>query len=298
MLGLPKPSRTDRLLVPAAVALLAIVLGLAAAQPVLRTKRAQLSRLDAEAMFAVDISRSMAAARTAGSPTRLDRAREIVARVRAAIPEIPTGIGTFTDRPLPILLPTSDLEAFAAAAEKAIDIERPPALGTGTTISSFDAVGPFPGEGYFSPSATKRLLIVLTDAESEGFNAPGIRTSFQAKPRTAVVLIRMGSTGERVFGPDGRPESEYIPPPATGETLAQFLAATHGQAFDEHEVAGAVSAARDALGTGPAARVGTVSARHDLAPWLVLAGIVPLGLVLRRRNLSGRIRGGAPALSR
>jgi len=94
----------------------------------------------------------------------------------------------------------------------------------------------------------------------------------------------MGTHGERVFGPDGAPESAYIPPPATGETLREFLAATHGRAFGEQSFGSAIAAARSALGTGPQARIGTSSSRRELAPWLVLAGVFPLGFVLRRRN--------------
>ena len=166
-----------------------------------------------------------------------------------------------------------------------LGIERPPGLQSSTTISSFDAVAPFPLEGYFRRGAKKRLLVILTDAESTGFNEAGVRKSFEAKPRTAVVLVRIGRSGERVFGASGQPESAYIPPPATGETLHNFLAATHGVAYGEDDVAGAERAAVEALGSGPTATLGSTSAKHDLAPWLVVAAAVPLAIVLRRRNL-------------
>ncbi|MGE5273482.1 MAG: hypothetical protein ACM3QU_06950 [Verrucomicrobiota bacterium] len=284
VLGLPGASRAARWTLPIAIGALVAVLGLAAARPVVGRSQPQRSRLDAEAFVAVDISRSMKASAAAHSPSRLDRARRIALQIRAAFPEVPTGLGTFTDRPLPLVLPTPDRTAFAGAVTRSLGIERPPGLQTGTTISSFDAVAPFPLEGYFAPSAKKRVLVILTDAESTGFNEAGVRTSFEAKPRTAVVLVRIGHGGERVFGTDGRPESAYIPPPATGLTLERFLDATHGRAYDEHHVAGAEQAAREALGTGPTVAVGSTSGRHDLAPWLVLAGVVPLGIVLRRRN--------------
>ena len=285
VLGLTAPSRGTRLELPIAVALLAVALGLAAAQPVLQTHHDRPVRTDAEAFVAVDTSRSMAASSTASSPMRLDRARRIGEEMRAGLRDIPTGIGTFTDRPLPLLLPSSDVSAFDAVADQSLAIEKPPGLGTGTTISSFDAVGPFPLEGYFGPKAARRVLIVITDAESEGFNVAGVRSSFQAKPRTSVVLIRVGNAHERVFDPNGVPESAYIPPPATGEILHQFLSATHGRAFGEHEVGAAVQAARQMLGRGPEATLSSVSGQRNLAPWLVLAGVLPLGLVLRRRNL-------------
>jgi hypothetical protein len=284
LLGLPDTSRRSRWTLPAAIAVLVAALGIAAARPVLSHSRPHLARLDAEALVAVDISRSMKASAMARSPSRLDRARRIALAIRAALPEVPTGIGTFTDRPLPLVLPTPDRATFTAAVTRALGIEQPPGLQTAATISSFDAVAPFPLEGYFAPSAKKRLLVILTDAESTGFNEAGVRKSFESKPRTAVVLVRIGRAGERVFGAGGRPESAYIPPPATGEILGRFLDATHGRAFDEAHVGGAEQAAREALGSGPTVNLGSASGRHDLAPWLVLAAAVPLGVVLRRRN--------------
>jgi hypothetical protein len=285
VLGLQAPELRTRLVLPVAVALLAVVLGLAAAQPVLQTKRSKEVRRDAEAFIAVDISRSMDASANAKSPTRLDRARAISNEVRSALPDVPMGIGTFTDRPLPLLLPTPDAEACRSVVQHSLAIESPPGLQNSTTISSFDAVAPFPLEGYFGAKVTRRLLVVITDAESTGFNEAGVRSSFAERPRTSVVLIRVGSRGERVFGASGRPESAYIPPPASGETLARFLSATRGRSFGEGSTAGAVEAAKAALGDGPRSRLGTVSDRKPLAPWLVLAGVLPLGVVLRRRNL-------------
>ena len=285
LLGLPETPPSSRWTLPVAIAALVAILSLAATQPVVKHSRPRLARLDAEAFIAVDTSRSMKASTSAHAPTRLDRARRIALQLRAALPDVPAGIGTFTDRPLPLLLPSPDREAFTAAVTSSLGIERPPGLQTGTTISSFDAVAPFPLEGYFAPSAKKRLLVILTDAESTGFNEAGVRKSFEAKPRTALVLIRIGRGGERVFGTDGRPESAYIPPPATGATLRSFLDATHGRGYDERHVTGAERAAREALGSGPTVNLGSASSRHDLAPWLVLAAVVPLGVVLRRRNV-------------
>jgi len=285
LLGLSAPPPRSRWTLRIAVVAIAAALGLAAAQPVLSSTTPRLARLDAEALVAVDTSRSMDASATAESDVRLDRARRIALRIRAALGDVPTGLGTFTDRPLPLLLPTTDRNAFAAAVEKSLGIERPPGLQSSTTISSFDAVAPFPLEGYFRPGARKRLLVILTDAESTGFNEPGVRKSFEAKPRTAVVLVRIGRSRERVFGASGQPESAYIPPPATGETLHNFLAATHGRAYREDDVAGAEQAAVEALGSGPTANLGSATTRHDLAPWLVVAAAVPLAIVLRRRNI-------------
>jgi hypothetical protein len=285
LLGLPEPGAVARLELPVALAALGVVLGLAAAQPVVHTERARLSRLDAEAFVAVDTSRSMLAAGSASSRTRLERAQAIAKQVRAGLIDTPMGVGTFTDRPLPLLLPSSDAEAFTAAVEKAIGIERPPPRSTGLTISSFDAVAPIPVSGYFRPGVPHKLLVLITDAESEDFDVGTLRYDFRARPRIGVVLIRVGGVGEQVFGPGGLPEPAYVAPPSTGRALAKFLRATHGHAFDEHDVGGALRVARATLGTGPHKRLGTVSGRTDLAPYFVLAAVFPLGVVLRRRNL-------------
>ena len=98
-LGLPESPRSSRWLLPVAIGVLVAALGLAAARPVVSRSRPHPTRLDAEAFVAVDISRSMKASSSAQSASRLDRARRIALQIRSAIPEVPTGLGTFTDRP-------------------------------------------------------------------------------------------------------------------------------------------------------------------------------------------------------
>ena len=288
MLGLPAPGPLARIELPVAVAAVAAVLGLAAAQPFLTTERTRLTRLDAEAFVALDTSRSMLAAGSPNSPARLDRARRIARRLRAALSDTPTGLGTFTDRPLPLLLPSPDTEAFDSALAKAVGIERPPPRSTGVTISSFDAVAPIPIAGYFRPGVTHRLLVIVTDAESETFAVETLRRAFAGPPRTGVVLVRVGSPGEQVFGPTGAPEPAYIPPPAGGEALAGFLEATHGRSFGEREIGGAIRVARAAARNGPSRaprhRVGTdrprtvLRARRSAAARRRAAAAKPLDL--------------------
>jgi hypothetical protein len=285
VLGLERPGAADRLALPVAVCGLAALVGLAAAQPVLGSERAVLARRDAQLFVAVDISRSMLASASATAPTRLDRAKALAQRLRSELADVPAGIATFTDRPLPLLFPTSSADTFAATLDQAVGIERPPPRSTSPVVTTFDALASIPTSGFFRPSVAHPLLVVLTDAESEGFDVDLARQSFAGRPGVAVVVVRVSAKGERVFGPDGLPEAGYVPPPESGRALAQFVAATHGHAFGERQLSGAIRAARAALGTGPRARLGSVSGRTDLAPWLVAAAVLPLGLVLRRRNL-------------
>jgi hypothetical protein len=285
LLGLETAGLGGRLVVPVAVCTFCGLLAFAAAQPVVRTDRPRLTRRDAQAFVALDISRSMLASRSAGAPSRIDRAKAIADRLRTGLADVPIGVATFTDRPLPLIFPTTNAGAFAATVARAVGIEHPPPRSESRTVTSFDALAPVPGGGYFSPGIRRRLLLILTDAETEGFDVDGVRQSFHVPPPIAVVVVRVGEAGERVFGPDGIPEPGYTRPASTDRWLAQFIAATHGKAFGEQDLAGAVRAARAALGTGPRTRLGTVSSRKDLAPYFVLAAIVPLGLVLRRRNV-------------
>jgi hypothetical protein len=284
LLGLPATGLAARLVLPIAVCGVCGLVAFAAAQPIVRTERPRLTRRDAQAFVALDISRSMLASASLRAPSRIERAKAVADKLRAGLSDVPIGVATFTDRPLPLLFPTTSAGAFTATVAKAVAIERPPPRAQATTVTTFDAIGPLPGSGYFTPTIAHRVLFVVTDAESEGFDVDGVRQSFATRPRIDVVVVRVGSSKEQVYGPDGLPEPAYAPPPATDRSLKQFLKATHGKSFGESNVAGAVHAARTDLGTGPRERLGTVSGRKDLAPYFVLAAILPLGVVLRRRN--------------
>jgi hypothetical protein len=283
-LGLPAPSRGSRLQMPVAVCAVSGLLGLAAAQPVLRTERPRLARSDAQLLVAIDISRSMLASRSPGGTTRLERAKAAAERLRAGLADVPAGVVTFTDRPLPLLFPTASAAAFDATVERAVGIERPPPRGTALTVTALDALAPIPGTGFFSPRIPHRLLAVVTDGETEAVDADLVRQSFATRPRIGVVVVLVGSRGERVYRPDGLPEAGYTAPAAAPRALAQFLAATHGRSFGAGDPAVVIRAARAALGTGPRTHLGSVASRRDLAPFLVVAAAVPLGVVLRRRN--------------
>ena len=124
LLGLRPPS--ERTTVPTHVAVVALValLGLAAAQPVAARRTTTNGRADAEAFFVFDVSRSMGA-RMPGSPSRLDRAKGDAKRLRAALPGLPVGIASLTDRLLPHLFPSVSLNTFNATLDGSLGIDRP-----------------------------------------------------------------------------------------------------------------------------------------------------------------------------
>ena len=120
VLGLPAPPRSRRL--APVVALLAVVglLAAAAAQPALRSSASIRVRTDVEAMFVLDTSRSMLAAGSARGPNRFARAKRLAIALRAAIPEVPSGVANFTDRVLPNLLPSASVADFDDTVARAV----------------------------------------------------------------------------------------------------------------------------------------------------------------------------------
>ena len=284
LLRLHAPGRSGRLAAVGAICLVAALLGIAAARPVVDEAHARYLRTDAEAIVALDVSRSMLAAASPTSPTRLARAKRIARALRAAIPDVPTGVASFTDRVLPNLLPTSDAAVFSATVDRSVGIERPPPGGDALTVTTFDALAAPSRDGYFTPGRRRRILVILTDAESRDFDAALLRSALRDSPGLDTVLVRIGSTREHVFGPDGLPEADFRPEP-TGQTIRRFVEATGARAFGEGDLSAAEAAVRRDAGRGTRVRVGTESTSTDVAPYLVLAAFLPLGLLIRLRNI-------------
>ena len=60
---------------------------------------------------------------------------------------------------------------------------------------------------------------------------------------------------------------------------------TGGRAFGEGDLGAATAALRAAVGHGPRVKTGTFSSTTDLAAYFVLASVLPLGFLVRRRNV-------------
>jgi hypothetical protein len=272
--------------VPVVVALVAVpaLAGLAAAQPVLDLTRERHERLDAEAYVVVDISRSMLASSGVGSPTRFERARTLAAALQAGIPEIPLGLASITDRTLPNLFPTTDAAVFSAALERSIAIEHPPPqfwfAERATDLNSLAAVTE---RSFFAPEAEKRLLVVLTDGETREPPQPLV-SALAEPPGVALVLVPIWGEGERIYEA-GAPEPGYEPDPEGPETLRHIASETGGRVVAEDRPEALVAAAREALGEGPTRVVAREGHELALMPWATALALVPLALLLWRRNL-------------
>ena len=284
VLGVGHPAHVSRLPLLTALAAVPGLLALAAMQPVVESSRTVLERTDAEAFVVLDISRSMLAAEEPGAATRLERARVAAERLRTRLPQVPFGILSITDRVLPHLFPTPDRQVFVATLERAIGIERPPpALSFSTRATSLGSLAGIPTRDYFSRSARKRLLIVFTDGESRPLEGDLAR-AFSRRPRIETLLIQYWSANERIYE-TGVAERGYGPDRASRGVLDRLASLTGGRVFREAETSAFEAAAVEALGTGQTRERVVEGERRALMPYATLAALLPLGLVLLRRNL-------------
>ena len=283
-LGLTEPSAASRLPVVVALAAVPALVGLAAAQPVIESDRVRQERTNAEAWAVLDSSRSMLASARNGSPTRFERARDLALRLSEGLPEVPLGLASMTDRVLPHVFPTTDAGVIDTALRESMGVERPgPTVSlSGAPTTTFDALAAIPTRGYFSPTARKRLLVVLTDGETRPLERD-LGAAYRRGPPITVLLVRVGAKGERVYFA-GVPEDAYAPVRSADSWLQRVAAAVKGRVLGE-DAGALVEAARDALGTGPTRERVIEGERRALMPWVTLAAFLPLGLVLLRRNL-------------
>jgi hypothetical protein len=276
---LAEPPPRLRTLLVSAILLTSVLAGVAAAQPVLDRFEPRSTRTDAEIFFALDTSRSMLAAPAADTSTRFERARAAALDIRSRLPEVPAGIAQFTDWTVPHLFPTVDASTFRHVMERSVYVDSLGSRERDVVATNLDALSALAGESYFSPDAQKRVLIVLSDGESPpvaqlaGLRDAGIRTAF----------VHVWGSDESIWRPSGA-EPQYRPDPSSRRVLAQAAALVDGALFDERDSGGIVGWARNALGDGPT----TAGGQRDLLalmPYVLLATLLPLGFLLRHRNL-------------
>jgi hypothetical protein len=237
----------------------------------------------------LDVSRSMQASVGRAGPTRLERAKALAVQVRAELGDVPAGLGSLTDRALPYLFPTPNVGVFNATVRESIAIESPPpaarfgnSAGRATTLTALVAVAT---ANYYSRDATQRLLIVLSDDESLPFEEASIGAVFRKRPRVHTIFVRFWNARERIYLQRGGADPIYRPDRTSEQAAATLAAATNGNAFDEHELRRIVRTARADLGRGEVRKQRLARTRTPIAAWVALAAVLPLGLVLRRRNL-------------
>jgi hypothetical protein len=284
-LRLRRPPRRSGAFVVAAIVVLAGLVGIASAQPVLLETKPRYERTDAEAFMVFDITRSMLARQSPEGPIRLERAVAAARDLRTKLGDVPVGIASFTNRAVPHLFPTASRPIYSAALSRVVAIERPPPDDTeAALVTTLDALAPLASHNFFSPESRRRVAIVLTDGESRPV-APATIRALTGEPPVRLVIVRFWSENERIFRAGGGIDATYETDPESGQRLAAFADAAEAQVFDESDVGAAARAARRLLGTGPKVQQGHEVSAKPLTAWVIGLAFLPLVYLLWRRNL-------------
>ena len=283
VLGMPAPPRRARAPLAFSLAAVPLLLALAATQPVVELGRKRAEREDAELYVVLDTSRSMLAAASRDAPNRLDRAEALALRLRRELPLVRVGIASFTDRVLPHLMPTVDQSAFGATVQRSVGIESPPPSTyyaiRATRVGVLAALGT---RNFFARDTKYRVAVVFTDGESR---TVGDRFGEALRSRNVRLLfVHLWDEEERIYGLGDEPEPEYRPEPHSRRILRDAAIAAHGRTFREDQFDELLATTDKLLGDEGETKT-RARDQFPLAPWATAAAFLPLGLILRRRNL-------------
>ena len=259
---------------PALIVSVAVLVALAAAQPVLTRRSPAHVRGGTQALFVLDTSRSMAASAGPGQATRLDRARAIAISFRRAIPDVAAGVATLTDRVLPDLFPVPDERAFAGVVDRAVAIESPPPRAAAVRATDFGALAPVPHAGFFAPGTTRRIIVLVTDGESLPVPVTDLARAFGGDTR--LVVVQTWRRDEGVFDESGRRELNYTPDPSAHASLEALVSAVGGTLARESDLPFARRKLRSSQRLRRRRRIaGVQTGRTPLAPYLLVAALFP-----------------------
>jgi len=249
---------------------LGVLVAATAAQPAFRVTDSTPVRSDAELYLTFDVSRSMLATGSPGGVTRLERARVLAGDAHAALADIPTGVATLTNRMMPLLFPTGDTRAVTAVIDHAVRLMQPrPERLSAARASSLATLGLAADRSYFNPGSRKRVLVVLTDLDTDSFSLDGTLRLLR-QHGIEPFIVRVAAPGERIFDSSGRPYAYDSVSTVTVATLRR----ANWHAFEENEAPRLVAEIRSYLGNGPIRPSGRLESRRNLAPALALAGLV------------------------
>jgi hypothetical protein len=283
-LTLPEPRRRWYAVPVTALVLVGALVGLAAAQPVVEFEETNRMRTDSEVLIVLDTTRSMLARQNRTALPRIARAKALALELRTTIPTVPVGLGSLTDRTLPHLFPSIDEQAFRTTLARSIGIERPPPVGgflsRATKLESISSVAT---QGYFSPTARTRVLVVLTDGESVAPTQSRLDLAFDRPPGIRTLFVQVWGAEEHVFA--GRlPEPGYRSDPTARDTLDRFATIVGGTVLTEGQVDEIKGSLSKLLGDGPTVVRGERTDHVALAPILAGCAFFPLVLLLWRRD--------------
>lgn len=282
-LGLPPQGRRPLVIDLVLIGLVAALVGVAAAQPVVARSEETAGREGAEVLVVMDVTRSMLAQRAPSEPTRLDRARAVAKRLRNAVPDTRVGVASLTDRVLPHLFPTLGRNAFAAVVDRAIGIERPPPDRRTRRATAFSALGDLGRVAFFERETARRIAVVLSDGETIPVDLEALRDRL-ADGRVSMLFVQVWRGDEAVFDDAGVRDPAYRPDPTSGRSLRRVAGAVDAPVFNEGDAHALAEAVRARLGGGELVPQGRQLVSRELAPHALAAAFVPLLLLLYRRN--------------
>jgi len=282
-IGLTLPPLRSRLGIPAALAVVAAFLGIAAAQPVISGTRSHTGRSDAQVYVLFDVSRSMLARSSAGAPDRLQRAKQLALRLRHGVPDVPFGVVSLTDRVLPHLFPTLDPNVYESVVRDAVGIERPPPSGTEDLATDYSSLGDVGTNNFYGAGAAKRVLVIFSDGESKYFDDALLKKDFD-KGNVHVLFVHLWGPDEKIYLGRDNVDPGYRPDPQSNQAVQRIAASGGGEVLGEDPGA-LVSRTKGFLGTGPQTSVREQRTRVSLGPYVALMALLPLGFVLLRRNV-------------
>jgi hypothetical protein len=283
LLRLREPNRRPLVQAAAALVLLSALVAIAAAQPVVVRRQLVRERGDAQAFVVIDTSESMRASSGPHQLSRLARAKKVALRLERALGDVPVGIATMTDRVLPDAMPTTDPALFDRTMAQSVGIDRPPPSQQyhGARATNLQALVPVTNSHFFSDVVKRRLLVVLTDGEaSRDLELFGLGIGHTLRP----IFVHVWKPGERIYR-KGRLDPRYVADSGSDALLRKAATVSGGAVFEESQVGSLVHAAKRVVGQGTEESRVDAYARVALAPWVALAGILPLGFLFYRRNL-------------
>jgi hypothetical protein len=171
---------------------------------------------------------------------------------------------------------------------RAVAIEQPPPTIDAVVATNLKAVGSLGTQNFFAPPPTgrKRVVVLLTDGESRGFDPGPVGRALAAGPGVHLVIVHVGSSRDSVWDGSTR-EGGFHADPSSGDRLESLASAADGKVFGEGSTGAATRAVRAAVGTGPTVVRGHTVKTRTLAPYVALLALVPLLLVLPRLRLRG-----------
>lgn len=281
--SLKSPRRRELVAIVVALALLPVLMGVAAAQPVVVRHQELGQRLDVQVFFVFDTSTSMTARTGPHGLTRLQRAKQEAEEVIPKLGDIPVGVAGMTDRVLPYLLPTPNQVLIRRTLTQSVGIDRPPPsqLYPGRA-TMFSALYPIPYSNFYNPGVPHRILVVFTDGEAQPVRSP-VGYELARAMTVHPLFVHVWAPTERIYV-HGRVDPHYRPDPTSAGALSRFATAAHGRVFDENQLDELVQTIKTEAGDKPVMTDVLGYARVALAPWFILAGVIPLAFLLYRRN--------------